>query len=63
MVSTGDTIKKGQKLMQVDLDYIKANAPSIVTPLILTNLENRTLEITDVSEVKSQQLIMTVKQD
>lgn len=49
--------------MQVDLDYIKANAPSIVTPLILTNLENRTLEITDVSEVKSQQLIMTVKQD
>lgn len=63
MVSTGDTIKKGQKLMQVDLDYIKANAPSIVTPLILTNLENRTLEITDASEVKSQQLIMTVKQD
>ncbi|MDW5470682.1 glucose-specific PTS transporter subunit IIBC [Staphylococcus equorum] len=63
MVSTGDTIKKGQTLMQVDLDYIKANAPSIVTPLILTNLENRTLEITDVSEVKSQQLIMTVKQD
>lgn len=63
MVSTGDTIKKGQKLMQVDLDYIKENAPSIVTPLILTNLENRTLEITDVSEVKSQQLIMTVKQD
>ena len=49
--------------MQVDLDYIKANAPSIVTPLILTNLENRTLEITDVSEVKLQQLIMTVKQD
>ncbi|WP_432724876.1 glucose-specific PTS transporter subunit IIBC [Staphylococcus equorum] len=63
MVSTGDTIKKGQTLMQVDLDYIKANAPSIVTPLILTNLENRTLEITDVSEVKPQQLIMTVKQD
>ena len=62
MVSTGDTIKKGQTLMQVDLDYIKANAPSIVTPLIITNLENRTLEITDVSEVKSQQWIMTVKQ-
>ncbi|KRG08351.1 glucose-specific PTS transporter subunit IIBC [Staphylococcus sp. NAM3COL9] len=61
MVSTGDTIKKGQILMQVDLDYIKANAPSIVTPLILTNLENRTLEITDVEDVKSQQLIMTVK--
>ncbi|MDG0843734.1 glucose-specific PTS transporter subunit IIBC [Staphylococcus equorum] len=63
MVNTGDAIKKGQTLMQVDLDYIKANAPSIVTPLILTNLENRILEITDVEDVKSQQLIMTVKQD
>ncbi|MDG0836679.1 glucose-specific PTS transporter subunit IIBC [Staphylococcus equorum] len=63
MVSTGDTIKKGQTLMHVDLDYIKANAPSIVTPLILTNLENRTLEVTEVTDVKSEQLIMTVKQD
>lgn len=63
MVNTGDTIKKGQTLMHVDLDYIKANAPSIVTPLILTNLENRTLEITEVTDVKSEQLIMTVKQD
>ncbi|OEK66689.1 PTS glucose transporter subunit IICBA [Staphylococcus equorum] len=63
MVSTGDAIKKGQTLMHVDLDYIKANAPSIVTPLILTNLENRTLEVTEVTDVKSEQLIMTVKQD
>ena len=63
MVNAGDTIKKGQTLMHVDLDYIKANAPSIVTPLILTNLENRTLEVTEVTDVKSEQLIMTVKQD
>ncbi|WP_436862050.1 glucose-specific PTS transporter subunit IIBC [Staphylococcus caeli] len=60
-VNTGDTIHKGQLLMQVDLDYIKANAPSIVTPLVVTNLEDRTLEVEDVKDVNTEQLIATVK--
>ncbi|SHN37483.1 glucose-specific PTS transporter subunit IIBC [Gracilibacillus kekensis] len=38
-VAEGDQIKKGQALMQVDLDYISKNAPSTVTPIIFTNLE------------------------
>ncbi|MFC4403580.1 glucose-specific PTS transporter subunit IIBC [Gracilibacillus xinjiangensis] len=35
----GDEIKQGQVLMEVDLDYVKENAPSIVTPVIFTNLQ------------------------
>ncbi|SES22842.1 PTS system, D-glucosamine-specific IIC component [Gracilibacillus ureilyticus] len=34
----GDQIKQGQVLMEVDLDYVQENAPSIVTPVIFTNL-------------------------
>lgn len=36
-VESGEEITKGQMLMTVDLDYIKANAKSDVTPVIVTN--------------------------
>ncbi|MGI8314983.1 glucose-specific PTS transporter subunit IIBC [Halobacillus mangrovi] len=39
MISEGDEVKQGQALMEVDLDYVKENAPSIVTPIVFTNLE------------------------
>ena len=35
-VSQGQQVKKGDKLMQVDLDYVKANAPSDVCLVIFT---------------------------
>jgi PTS system D-glucosamine-specific IIC component len=38
-VAGGDQVKKGQHLLDVDLDFLKKNAPSIVTPIIFTNLK------------------------
>ncbi len=38
-ISEGDEIKQGQKLMKVDLAYIKENATSTITPIVFTNLE------------------------
>ncbi|MCM3003112.1 glucose-specific PTS transporter subunit IIBC [Priestia koreensis] len=38
LVSQGDEVMKGQPLLKVDLDYVKANAPSVITPIIFTNL-------------------------
>ena len=37
-VQNGQKVKKGDKLMQVDLDYVKANAPSDVCLVIFTGL-------------------------
>lgn len=37
-VSENDTVEKGQQLLKVDLDYIKKNATSIITPIVFTNL-------------------------
>ncbi|MBM7694500.1 PTS system D-glucosamine-specific IIC component [Peribacillus deserti] len=39
LVSQGDKVKKGQPLLKVDLDYIRENAASIITPIIFTNLK------------------------
>ncbi|MED4271509.1 glucose-specific PTS transporter subunit IIBC [Geobacillus stearothermophilus] len=39
LVKEGDEVKKGQPILRVDLDYVKQNAPSIVTPVIFTNLQ------------------------
>ncbi|MCD7036104.1 glucose-specific PTS transporter subunit IIBC [Metabacillus sp. GX 13764] len=38
-ISEGDTVKKGQKLLEVDLDLVKEKAPSIMTPIVFTNLK------------------------
>ncbi|WP_433746800.1 glucose-specific PTS transporter subunit IIBC [Falsibacillus pallidus] len=39
LVSEGDVVEAGQPLLKVDLDFIKANAPSIMTPIVFTNLK------------------------
>lgn len=38
LVSENDRVVKGQPLLKVDLDFIKQNAPSIMTPVVFTNL-------------------------
>lgn len=39
-VEEGAKIKKGDILMKIDLDYVKEHAPSIVSPILCTELEN-----------------------
>ncbi|RBW71550.1 glucose-specific PTS transporter subunit IIBC [Bacillus taeanensis] len=39
-VEQGDEVKQGQELMKVNLEYIKENAKSTVTPIVFTNLQD-----------------------
>lgn len=39
LIAQGDKVKAGQPLLQVDLDYVKNNATSIITPIVFTNLK------------------------
>ncbi|MFP3122087.1 N-acetylglucosamine-specific PTS transporter subunit IIBC [Ectobacillus funiculus] len=48
-VKDGQKIKKGQQLIKIDLTYLKQNAPSVVTPIVFTNL-------TDEKEIRLQKL-------
>ncbi len=38
LVAEGDDVMAGQPILEVDLEYVKANAPSIITPIIFSNL-------------------------
>ena len=40
IVENGQKVKKGDKLMEIDLDYIKAHAPSLCTPVLCTELSD-----------------------
>ncbi|WP_160725228.1 glucose-specific PTS transporter subunit IIBC [Bacillus sp. USDA818B3_A] len=38
LVSEGDQVKKGQPIMMVDLHAIREKVPSVITPVVITNL-------------------------
>ncbi|AQX55499.1 MULTISPECIES: N-acetylglucosamine-specific PTS transporter subunit IIBC [Priestia] len=46
LVNEGERIEPGTPLLQIDLDYVKKNATSLVTPVVFTNLpEGKEVEI------------------
>lgn len=45
LVKDGQLVQRGDALLKVDIDYVKANAPSIVTPIIFTNLTDQKLDV------------------
>lgn len=38
-VAGGDDVKKGDKLLEVDLEYVSNNAKSTISPIIITNID------------------------
>ena len=40
LVENGQKVKKGEPMLKLDLDYLKANAPSVVSPILCTELED-----------------------
>lgn len=43
-VAKGDTVTKGQKILTVDLEAIRDKVPSVITPVVITNLDGRTVQ-------------------
>lgn len=52
LVAAGDSVKKGQKLLEFDIDLIQKAGYSLVTPVLITNSD----EFTDVLSVKADQV-------
>ncbi|WP_285858033.1 PTS sugar transporter subunit IIA [Neobacillus cucumis] len=46
-VKDGQTVKKGQKLLEVDFEFIKEKVPSIITPVVFTNLSDNEKVVCD----------------
>ncbi len=39
LAEVGSAVKRGDELIQFDLDYIKENATSTITPILITNMD------------------------
>ncbi len=39
-MENGQKVKKGDVLLKLDLEYLKKNAPSLVSPVLCTELED-----------------------
>lgn len=63
LVKQGDAIKAGQPLLRVDLAQVRGKVPSVITPIIFTNLaEGETISVKVGQQVKrGQRNIITIK--
>ena len=53
-VENGQTVKKGDPMLKLDLDYLKANAPSVASPVLCTELEdNQKIRLLKEGEIKA----------
>ncbi len=60
-VEVGQKVKVGDKLLEVELDKIKDKVPSLVTPVVVTNLEGKTITLEKEGKAQRGELILTVK--
>lgn len=63
LVNEGDLVSAGQPIMEVDLAYVKEHAPSIISPIIFSNLpEGSVVELKKSGTLKSgEDNIITIK--
>lgn len=56
LVAQDDKVKRGQPLLKVDIEYVKQNATSIITPIVFTNLsEGESIKIEKSGKVDSKE--------
>ena len=61
LVEEGAKVKKGDALMKIDLDYVKSHAPSLVSPILCTDLkENQKVRLLKTGAVKAGEDLFAV---
>lgn len=60
-IRNGQKVKKGDTMMILDLDYLKANAPSIASPVVCTELkENQKVRLAKEGAIRAGEKLFTV---
>lgn len=61
LVENGQKVKKGDPMLKLDLEYLKANAPSVVSPVLCTELqENEKIRLLKTGEIKAGEALFAV---
>ena len=60
-VQNGQRVKKGDPMLKLDLEYLKKNAPSIVSPILCTELaDNQKIRLLKEGKVKAGEALFAV---
>lgn len=60
-VESGQKVKKGEPLMKIDIDFLKNNAPSLVSPVLCTELEdNQEVRLLKDGDIKAGEELFAV---
>lgn len=61
LVENGQKVKKGTPMLKLDLDYLKKHAPSIVSPVICTELEeNQKIRLLKEGEIQAGEELFAI---
>lgn len=61
LAATGDSVKKGQKILEFDIDYIKSAGYSLVTPVLVANFADYSeINAVTVSDIAAGEALLTV---
>lgn len=62
LVESGQTVKKGDPMLKLDLEYLKAHAPSITSPVLCTELEdNQRIHLLHEGQIKAGEPLFEVE--
>ena len=62
LVERGQTVKKGDPMLKLDLEYLKAHAPSLVSPVLCTELEdNQRIRLLKEGSVKAGEPLFEIE--
>ena len=60
-VESGQKVKKEEPLMKIDIDFLKNNAPSLVSPVLCTELEdNQKIRLLKDGDIKAGEELFAV---
>lgn len=62
LVESGQEVKKGDPMLKLDLDYLKGHAPSIVSPVLCTELEdNQRIRLLKQGQIKAGEPLFEIE--
>ena len=60
-VEAGAKVKVGDKILEVKLDEIKDKVPSLTTPIVISNANNKVISLKKEGKVKAGEVVLVVE--
>ena len=56
-----DDVKRGQTILNVDLKFMESKEIQMATPVIITNLNEQTINFNKMGNVNAGEIVLTIK--